>query len=176
MIKTIVFATDLGAFTAHSLLHVESLAKQFDAKVVILHALAPMGEYASAFVQSHYPDADPKAWLDGDQPETLATLKEQIFESLLRDPAAERALVDRVVDIVVTVGSPASVILQTAQKLSADLIVIGSHGVDAIDGSVLGSVASKVLQLAKIPVYMVPMVNPTHFRGEAAVKLNWVRQ
>jgi hypothetical protein len=38
--------------------------------------------------------------------------------------------------------------------------VVGSHSADALDGRLLGSVATKVLQLAKVPVLMVPMMNP----------------
>lgn len=173
MINTILFATDLGAFTSHSLLHVESLAKQFNAKVVILHAVLPLGNYASAMVKTHLPNNVVPQFECTASPEALKALREQIFEVLLGN-LGEDELIERVADIVVEVGPPANVILQEAQATKADLIVIGSHGVDAIDSAVLGSVASKVLQLAKVPVYMVPMVNPKHYRRRGSY--DWTRQ
>lgn len=174
MIKNIMFATDLGAFTAHSLLHVESLAKTFDAKVVVVHAIAPISEYANAMVRSHLPASLAPELLSATNKPALSALREQIFESLLRDPVGVEDLLERISDIVVTFGPPAAVILQEAERIKSDLIVIGSHGVNAIDGAVLGSVASKVLQLAKVPVYMVPMVNPRRYRqGDTNA---WTRQ
>jgi nucleotide-binding universal stress UspA family protein len=43
-----------------------------------------------------------------------------------------------------------------AQSLSADLIVIGTHGRSGFERLVLGSVAEKVLRKAKCPVMTVP--------------------
>lgn len=174
MIRTILYATDLGAFSAHSLIHVEALARQFDAKVVIVHAISPMSEYTSAMVRTYVPEGLAPELLDPFNKNALLALREQIFESLLRDPAGVEDFLERIVDIVVTQGSPAAVILQEAQRFKADVIVVGSHGVDAIDGAVLGSVASKVLQLAKVPVYLVPMLNPKHYRSSDISR--WTRQ
>jgi nucleotide-binding universal stress UspA family protein len=50
------------------------------------------------------------------------------------------------------------VILEAAISTQADLIMLGSHGPDPINGFSLGSVTTKVLQMAKVPVYMIPML------------------
>lgn len=55
----------------------------------------------------------------------------------------------------VGMGDPASEILATAEKVGADLIVIGSRGLGALKGVVLGSVSQKVAQLAACPVMIV---------------------
>jgi nucleotide-binding universal stress UspA family protein len=139
MIKTILFATDLGAFTSHSLLHVESLARQFNAQVSIVHAVPPIGEFAAAVVRSHCSDQVKKEVLQTSHIKgLLEAMREQIFEVLARDPGGEAGL------------------------LGSDLIVVGSHSAEALDGRLLGSVATKVLQLAKVPVFMVPMMNPDY--------------
>lgn len=161
MIKTILFATDLGAFTAHSLLHVESLAKQFDAKVNIIHAVPPIGEFAAAVVRSHCSDQVKQEVLKTPHiTGLLEAMREQIFEVLAREPFNESGLLSFIRDIVVSPGQPAAVILYEAERIRADLIVIGSHSAEALDGRFLGSVATRVLQLAKVPVMMVPMMNP----------------
>ncbi|WP_265581091.1 universal stress protein [Methanofollis aquaemaris] len=55
----------------------------------------------------------------------------------------------------VGMGDPASEILATAEKVGADLIVIGSRGLGALKGVVLGSVSQKTAQLAACPVMIV---------------------
>jgi len=51
--------------------------------------------------------------------------------------------------------SPAEGILQAANELGADLIVMGSHGHKGINRLLLGSQATKVLSLATMPVLIV---------------------
>lgn len=46
-------------------------------------------------------------------------------------------------------------IVETARSVGADLIVMGSHGRSGVARLVLGSVATKVLQLSPVPVLIV---------------------
>lgn len=168
MIKKILFATDLGAFTTHSLVHVESLARQYNAKISIIHAVPPIGELAAAVVRSHCSDSVKQEVLQAPHIKgLLEVMREQIFDVLACDISGGTNIVSMVSDIIVVPGQPAAVILFEAERLGADLIVVGSHGVNALDGRMLGSVAAKVLQLAKIPVLMVPMMNPQDINGRA---------
>lgn len=50
---------------------------------------------------------------------------------------------------------PAPSIIDYADKQGCDLIVMGSHGRRGLDALLLGSVAHKVLTLAKVPVLIV---------------------
>lgn len=52
-------------------------------------------------------------------------------------------------------GDPAEKILETAQKMKADLIVTGSHGKHGTKKFLLGSVSSKVVDYSKCPVMVV---------------------
>lgn len=51
---------------------------------------------------------------------------------------------------------PTVCILETADRVSADVIVAGTHGRSGFDRLVLGSVAEKVLRKASCPVLTVP--------------------
>jgi nucleotide-binding universal stress UspA family protein len=55
----------------------------------------------------------------------------------------------------VLVGRPAETIVAEADKVGCDLIYIGTRGLDAVSNVVIGSVATKVLHLAKTPVILV---------------------
>jgi nucleotide-binding universal stress UspA family protein len=52
-------------------------------------------------------------------------------------------------------GNPASEILRVAEKLGAELIVVGSHGRGGLSGLLIGSVAEKIVRHAHCPVVCV---------------------
>ncbi|OPY26507.1 MAG: Universal stress protein [Methanocella sp. PtaU1.Bin125] len=52
-------------------------------------------------------------------------------------------------------GKPADAIVIMADKIGADLIVIGSIGMSAIERVLIGSVSDKVMRHAKCPVLLV---------------------
>jgi nucleotide-binding universal stress UspA family protein len=54
-----------------------------------------------------------------------------------------------------TTGGAARTILERARDLDATLIVLGSRGLGALGGLLLGSVAHKIIQLASCPVLVV---------------------
>jgi len=53
------------------------------------------------------------------------------------------------------VGDPAGVIVEYAKAKACDQILMGSRGLGAVTGLVLGSVATKVLHLTHVPVMLV---------------------
>ena len=55
-------------------------------------------------------------------------------------------------ETAVVPGDPATVILEEAEKTKADLIVLGSRGLGAVKGLLLGSVSAAVIQKAPCPV------------------------
>lgn len=55
----------------------------------------------------------------------------------------------------IMVGPIAESIAGEAKKLKCDLIVMGTHGMGAVSGMLLGSVASKTVHLARCPVVLV---------------------
>ena len=52
------------------------------------------------------------------------------------------------------VGHPAEVIVRLAEEIGCELICLGTHGRGAVAGALLGSVAGKVLHLARMPVLL----------------------
>ncbi|CRI64213.1 UspA domain protein [Thiocapsa sp. KS1] len=56
---------------------------------------------------------------------------------------------------LVAAGPIAQTIAEVAEREGCDHIVMGTHGVGGIAGLLLGSVASKVIHLARVPVTVV---------------------
>lgn len=55
----------------------------------------------------------------------------------------------------IVVGDPAEMIVRYAAEKQYDQIVIGPRGLGAVKGLLLGSVASKVMQLSTVPVLLM---------------------
>jgi nucleotide-binding universal stress UspA family protein len=53
-------------------------------------------------------------------------------------------------------GNVAQTIIESARRNSADLIVAGKRGIGRLSGLVLGSVSQKLVELAPLPVIVVP--------------------
>ena len=55
----------------------------------------------------------------------------------------------------IVVGEVVTMILQFSEEIQCDQIVIGPRGLGAVKGLLLGSVASKLIQLATVPVLLL---------------------
>jgi nucleotide-binding universal stress UspA family protein len=55
----------------------------------------------------------------------------------------------------ISVGAPADAVVQYAQEHQVDQIVMSAHGEASLSSLLLGSVASKVVNLAQMPVLLV---------------------
>ena len=88
--------------------------------------------------------------MDGYDP---AALKEGAYKELakiLREVPA-----DIRTNSVVELGSPAEVIVETADDEGYDLVVMGSRGLGLFKGALIGSVSQKVVEESKVPVMVV---------------------
>jgi len=86
--------------------------------------------------------------------DTVVRLREMEAERVLLDCAKPFDAAVRLERHIAT-GEPAEAILETADKLGADEIVVGSRGMRPLGQAVLGSVASQVVHEARIPVVVV---------------------
>jgi nucleotide-binding universal stress UspA family protein len=53
------------------------------------------------------------------------------------------------------VGPIAQSLASESRKLKCDMIVMGTHGMGAVSGLLLGSIAAKTVHLARCPVLLV---------------------
>jgi nucleotide-binding universal stress UspA family protein len=88
--------------------------------------------------------------------------RNRIFNALSTETAdamekIRKSLSSRSIDVktLIRQGDPAEKILETAQKMKADLIVTGSHGRHGTKKFLLGSVSSKIVDYSKCPVLVV---------------------
>lgn len=92
-------------------------------------------------------------------PELGVAMTSSVIDQLVRD---NQIAVDRLVAArkdqaklaggLLRTGDPRDVIVQTAEELKADLIVMGTHGRRGLSRALLGSVAESVVRHSAVPV------------------------
>jgi nucleotide-binding universal stress UspA family protein len=82
---------------------------------------------------------------------------ERALEASLHEHAGEAQL-----DSLLREGRPWEAILEAAREVSADLIVMGTHGRHGFVKALLGSVTEKVVRTSSVPVLVVhyPVTTP----------------
>lgn len=80
---------------------------------------------------------------------------ERAGEEILRKTVQKLGEVDQSIEIHVDWGSPARVIVNLAEQLGVDAIVMGSRGLSDIKGLVMGSVSHTVMHIAECRVITV---------------------
>ena len=157
MIRSMLYATDLGLYAPYVLQHALALARTFNAELNVIHAVEPIGLFAESVLQS-YLDEDTLKELHAQGLNTVMETIEQRVLNGFRDELGEGhqdlALI-RTVRVIQ--GDPSNVILEQAQKLAVDLLIVGSHSRGTEGDTPLGRTVARVLQLSEVPVYMVPM-------------------
>jgi nucleotide-binding universal stress UspA family protein len=73
------------------------------------------------------------------------------------EPQAGHACVELVSKILVLLGHPVEEILKVADEESCDAIILGTHGKGFLRQTFLGSVAVKVLERTRKPVFIIPL-------------------
>lgn len=78
-------------------------------------------------------------------------------ENYLMEKARELDTKSLTVTTGVQRGNPATVIVQTAQTIDADLIVMGTHGKTSLDAFWSDSLTTKISSMARLPLLLVPV-------------------
>ena len=146
-VRRIVCAVDFSEFSDYALTYATEFANVFGAELHLIHVLELpfMPTYAMAGL--------PELSVPTDQLEEQAR---QHMDELTKKTQAEHANVTGVVRI----GSAFLEIIRYAQELSADLVVVGTHGRTGLTHMIIGSVAEKVVRKAPCPVLSVK--HPKH--------------
>jgi nucleotide-binding universal stress UspA family protein len=141
-IRTILHPTDFSAYSEHALELAAALARDYQARLIIMHAVEPM---AIGFDGMVVPRSE----------EELDALHRKLEEvrPKNRDIAVQHEFVK---------DDPVTAILRTIAGENCDLVVMGTHGRTGLGRLLMGSVAEQIVRKAACPVLTVktPMSRP----------------
>ncbi len=156
MIRTILLATDLGEFTPCLLQHASDLANQHSAKLIVVHAVEPLGTLGHALLNAYLKPETTRLMTTTGLDAMMNEVKAQVIDTLTEEHLDGSVDLLQLGEVIVRSGPPVDVILEVAEDTEADLIILGSHSPSYHYGGHLGTVAQKVLNSARVPVYVVP--------------------
>jgi len=114
-------------------------------------AISLLDEYGELILLAVVPTPSEKSFLDEEVYKNMKKKAETLINNTIRDIGSH----DFTVTGIVEEGDAAAKIIDVANNLKCDLIVLGSKGTSEIGRYLLGSVANKVVQYAHKPVMVV---------------------
>jgi len=155
--KRILYATDLSANAAHAFRHAIGIARQYDARVHVLHVLPEMEPSVLNYVSTVMGE-DRLADLElAHKAEIQDQIRKRLHDFAKAELADHPEDVERIADIEIHHGNSVANILEAADRIDADLVVVGSHGKGLLKYAFLGSVTEKLLRKALRPVLVIPL-------------------
>lgn len=139
MFKHIVFATDGSPSAAKASQTAIELARTSGAKLTVVFVIyMSLGEGTGDAFQ---------AYMNAAYAASAKVTEDLVEQAKKAGVTMEKSVVEG--------DDVASAIVMVAEQQGGDLVVVGSHGRTGIQKFILGSVASKVLTMSKVPVLIV---------------------
>lgn len=118
------------------------MAKAMNAETVLLHVISEQPVYYSGYTY-------------------MREFRVDIMDDLRKSTQnfldkAKKHLGDESIKTILREGEIAETILETAKKMEADIIVMGSHSRKWLESIILGSASEDVLKKTTIPLFIVP--------------------
>jgi len=137
-LKTIVVATDLAGRSEAALDYARKLAAAYGSRIVLAHGVDPV-DYATV-------DAVPSRVMRGLSEEARVAL-EKLSAELVQEGIHSHSEVRQ--------GAVAQMLLDVTRQYGADLIVIGTKGMQGAGPVLVGAIAEQLVRLATCPVLAV---------------------
>jgi len=140
--KTILFATDFSESSDYAFQYAYSLAKKFNARLLVVHIINEPVDLRGFYVPHISFEK-----LEEEIEEGAQKMMEKFCRTHIRD-------YDNYETFIVP-GIPYDEIIKKATENSADLIILGTHGRTGLDHVLFGSTAEKVVRKSTVPVMTI---------------------
>ena len=147
MFKKILCATDLNVTSSEAVIRAVQLAHQYDSRIIMLN------------VHKEFLSKEELGMLRV----SIGSMKSKFEKTALQAKKVMREEIESLhaediqVEYVIKDGKPNKVICEEAQKLQADLIIMGVSDTSIISNFIFRSTASFVIEHVEIPVLVVPI-------------------
>lgn len=167
-IKRILYATDLTKNSAYAFRYAVASAQKHDAQIHILHVIEKFPSQIEGRLEMYFDALKlEKSWQEK-RDEQIKRIHDRLKDFAKRELQDNSETLKRVASISVVEGDPAAEILQRADELDCDLVIVGTHSRGLIGQAFLGSVAEKVLHRITRPVFIIPV--PTTHLGRRCLR------
>ena len=158
-IRKILYATDLSNTARYAARYACSIGNKCGADVTVMHVIPDTIEDLSAEAGINLGEHTGRVEWENFHKDGIESAKKAIH---LRIQETSRKVVKEIPHcpldderIIVKVGKPAENIIETAEKESFDLIIMGTHGHGKWGEAIIGSITSEVMRRSSVPVMAV---------------------
>jgi len=145
--RPILVPVDFSAPSEAALLHAVDLASCVQCPLIVLHVVHDPGD-----MPGYYSRALKKKQLHRIE-DGASEMLDDFMQRVVKHHSELKGL--KHVESMLVKGLPSTRILEVAEKRNACMIVLGSKGLTGIKHILLGSVAERVVHLARVPVTVV---------------------
>ena len=156
-INHILYATDLSENSAYAFRYALNSALNHNAKISLLHVLEPLPAAAGLLAETMLSQEELQSLRNEKKSYTLNQIRRRLNEICEKELPDDPECAIGITSIAVTEGFAADEILQKADDLDCDVIIIGSHGKGFMAHTFLGSTAKRVLRRTRRPVFIIPL-------------------
>jgi nucleotide-binding universal stress UspA family protein len=154
-INHILYATDLSENARFAFGYAASLAGKYDAKITILHVLEEISPTTMLLIGDIVGEKRWSSLRSEKEQEVIAYIRKRLEDFTATFGRETPQCPFTINQIIVETGHPVGRIIATADKIAADMIVMGSHGQGMLEQVVIGSTSRRVLRRCKKPVLVV---------------------
>jgi nucleotide-binding universal stress UspA family protein len=158
-IKTILYTTALGPHTRPVFRFAVSLARQHNARIVLLHVVEPLTNTVRFLIDNYLAPDKAKELHQEATRGILEKFHKRLETFCSEELGATLEQTTLISEIRVISGLPCEVILHEADRCEADLIVMGAHTGSSPRTDFLGSTTRRLTLLSKRPVLIVPVAD-----------------
>lgn len=143
MFKNILVPVDGSKYSLNAAKAAITIGEKFGGKVTFLHVISKSLE-ANSNIKN-------KQAILVEKLEALRAEGYEILEKAIQSTGKDTAEIEA----VLSWGNPADIIMEEIEDKEYDLVVMGSRGLGAIKGLLLGSVSERVIRSIKCPVMII---------------------
>ncbi len=142
---TILFAVDFSQSSDYAFQYALSLAKKYDARLLIIHVINEPVDLRGFYVPHISFEK-----LEQEIEEGAKKMMEKFCRTQIKDYSKYETFI--------VPGIPYDEVIKKAQEQSADLVIMGTHGRTGLDHVLFGSTAEKVVRKSPVPVMTIRFV------------------
>lgn len=116
MIRSILYATDLGLYAPYVLQHALSLARAYNAELYVVHAVEPLGLFAESVLQTYLDEATLKEMRSNGLTNVMGSIEARVMEGFRDELGEARQDAELIRSVRVVQGDPPMVILDEARR------------------------------------------------------------
>lgn len=155
-VKKILVAKDLSKESSNVIRYALELSAKFDAELYVLHVMPTVDPAVLNMVALNMGADKLEKYNQANEASLAEQTRKQLDQILKNETDLLNSDLKHPPRVEVHHGDPVSMILTSADRLDADMIVLGSHSKGRLHYAFLGSVAEKILRKTHRVVTIVP--------------------